>query len=439
MAPKDRSAGRNEHDDPAVLIRRVLAERAVFPLYQPIVDLATGNVVAVEALARGPAGSPLEFPDALFAAAVRAGVMPPLDQLCATRAMEIARDSGEEVPPLLFFNAEPAALNQPFTPELMAVVLSERPYRAVLEFTERALADHPAALLDIAAAVQRTDGALALDDVGADPLSLAFLPLIEPEVIKLDMHLLRDPYAPGTVATAATVGAHAERTGAVVLAEGIETEQDAVNARALGARWGQGWLFGRPGPLGAIAGRPMDRHARLRSPRPDLHLPEGTPFSMAAVRNHSRTGDQPMIDGLTGYLLSMAAEAGSHAVVLGAYPDPAAGRAWLPRLASLAGGVAFTGVVGPGPIAAAPHPVRMAVAPAGGPSAAETVLAVVGPHTAAALCVRPAPDGGVDFVLTHEPDLVYAIARMLMRRLDTAAGRPAQPVTGWADPATVAR
>nr|BFE81372.1 hypothetical protein GCM10020093_039730 [Planobispora longispora] len=100
------------------------------------------------------------------------------------------------MPPLVFLNAEPAALNHPYTPELLAVVHSERPYRAVLEFTERALADHPAALLNIAAGVQQTDGALALDDVGADPLSLAFLPLIEPEVIKLDMHLLRDPHAP---------------------------------------------------------------------------------------------------------------------------------------------------------------------------------------------------------------------------------------------------
>ncbi|GIH97329.1 EAL domain-containing protein [Planobispora siamensis] len=440
MAPKGRSAGCEGHDDPAALIPWLLAERAVSPLYQPIVDLSTGNIVGVEALARGPAGSPLEFPDALFSAAARAGMMPLLDQLCAARAMEIARDAGEGVPPLLFFNAEPAALNQPYTPDLLAVVLSERPYRAVLEFTERALADHPAALLNIAADVQWTGGALALDDVGADPLSLAFLPLIEPEMIKLDMHLLRDPYAPGTVATAAIVGAHAERTGAMVLAEGIESEQDVATARALGARWGQGWLFGRPGPLDALVGRPVDRHAQLRPPRPKLHLPDGTPFGIAAVRNHSRTGDQSMIDALTGYLLSTAAEAGSHAVVLGAYPDPAVGRAWLPRLASLADRVAFTGVVGPGPIAAAPHPVRMAVAPAGGPAATETVLAVVGPHTAAALCARPDPDDGVDFVLTHEPDLVHAIARMLMRRLDTAAERPAPTVIDrWADPAAVAR
>ncbi|GGK81637.1 hypothetical protein Ppa06_48430 [Planomonospora parontospora subsp. parontospora] len=419
MAPKNWSAGRDMRDDPATLILRVLDERAVFPLYQPIVDLTTRNIVGVEALARGPAGSPLEFPDALFAAATRAGVMPLLDQLCATRAMEIARDAEQEVPPLLFFNAEPAALNHPFTPELLAVALSERPYRAVLEFTERALADHPAALLDIAAAVQRTDGALALDDVGADPLSLAFLPLIEPEVIKLDMHLLRDPYATGTIATAAIVSAHAERTGAVVLAEGIETEDDAATARALGARWGQGWLFGRPGGLGALAGRPIDHYARLRSPRPNLHLPDGTPFSTAAVRNHSRVGDQTMIDGLIDHLLSLAASAGPHAVVLGAYPEPAVGRAWLPRLASLGDEVALVGVAGPGPIAAAPHPVRVAVTPAD----AETVLAVVGPHTAAALCVRPGAGDGVDFVLTHEPDLVHAISRMLMRRLDSAAER----------------
>ena len=62
------------------------------------------------------------------------------------------------------------------------------------------------------------------------------------------------------------VNAHAERTGAVVLAEGIETDEHLAMARALGATLGQGWLFGRPGPgaaPGLVAGelRPAGRGA----------------------------------------------------------------------------------------------------------------------------------------------------------------------------------
>ena len=410
--------------DLAGLIPQMLARRAIYPLYQPIVDLATRTLVGVEALARGPAGSPVEFPDALFSAAVRAGLMPQLDQLCAARSVEIARDAGEIVPPLLFINAEPAALNHPLTPDLVAAISSPRSFRLVLEFTERALATHPAALLDVAYGVHRGSGALALDDVGAEPLSLAFLPLIEPEVVKLDMHLLRAPHAAATIDTATTVCAYAERTGAMVLAEGIETEDDLVTAQGLGARWGQGWLFGRPGPLSALAGRPVHPYARLRTARPDLHLPTGTPFGLASIRHFGRSGGQQTVDGLTGHLMSLAAHAGPHAVVLGAFPDPAVGEGWLPGLTALADTAAFVGIVGPSLAGADPRGVRVATAPAAGPAGTETVLAVVGPHATAALCARPGPGDSLEFVLTHDPDLVHAVARLLFRRLGTVPERP---------------
>jgi EAL domain-containing protein (putative c-di-GMP-specific phosphodiesterase class I) len=440
MGSADGRAGFDPGDDAAALIPRVLAERAVFPLYQPIIELASRTVVAVEALARGPAGSPVEYPDALFAAATRAGLMPLLDQLCFARAVEIARKASHVVPPLVFINAEPAALNNTLTPELVAEVTAPRSFRIVMELTERALADYPAALLNIANRVHQGGGALALDDVGADPLSMAFLPLLEPEVVKLDMHLLRDPHAAHTVDTAAMASAYAERTGAVIVAEGIETEADLRTAQALGARWGQGWLFARPGPLSAFAGWPVHHSARLRAPRPELHQPAGTPFSLAAARNHSRTGNQNTLDALTEHLLRQARNTGSKAVVLGAYPDPATGQSWLPRLAPLANTAAFVGLIGPPLPSRHPHPVRMGTPPMDGPASAETVLAVVGPHAAVALIARPGADDEADFILTHERDLAHEVARMLLRRLDTAAERVELPaVQRWTSPSTVAR
>ncbi|WP_308167954.1 EAL domain-containing protein [Catellatospora tritici] len=426
-------------DAAAALIGRVLEQRAVFPLYQPIMDLATAMVVGVESLARGPAGTVVESPGALFAAAARAGLMPLIDQLCFTRAVEIAREAGEVAPPLVFINAEPAALNQPMTPALLAAVEAERPFRIVMEFTERRLAAHPAALLNIAAIARQGGDALALDDVGADPLSVALLPLLEPEVVKLDMHLLRNPHAPRTIETAAIVAAYAERTGAMVLAEGIETEHDLATARALGARWGQGWLFARPGPLSALADRPVDRHAALRASRPGaLQPPVASPFTMAAMRHQVRTGDQPMIDGLTGYLLSLAASIGPYAVVLGAYPNPTLGGAWLARLAHVSDAAAFVGVVGPALTDVDPHQVRMAAAAAADPADAETTLAVVGPQAAVALCARPGRGGGTEFVLTHDADLVHAVARTLMWRLGTALRLNESARRRYGQPATQA-
>ena len=70
----------------------LLAARDVCPVFQPIVDLGTGEPVAFEALARGPAGSPLAMPDLLFAAARGAGRVHELDRLCQRRALESALD-----------------------------------------------------------------------------------------------------------------------------------------------------------------------------------------------------------------------------------------------------------------------------------------------------------------------------------------------------------
>lgn len=393
---------------------QILAERAVFPLYQPIVDLVSRKIVGVEALARGPAGSALEFPDALFDAARAAGRLGELDQLCCARGLELARDGGPEVPPLVFINAEPAALTAQMTPDLLAVVGSPLPFRIVLEFTERALSDAPATLLDVADRVHAYGNAVALDDIGADPMSLAFLPMVEPEVVKLDMHLLRAPRDPGTQATAMAVSAFAERTGAMVLAEGIETEQDLAHALALGARWGQGWLFGRPGPLAALVGRPVDRSARLRPSQRGLHRPVGTPFALAATRNRVRRAEPRMVDAVADQVLAQAASAGPHTVVLCAPNGPGHPARWLPRIETVAGRAAYVGLV-------AEHPVSLSgvhsrLLDSTDPMAGETNLVIVDPRVCVALTIRGTGDE-VDFVLTQDRDLVQCIARMLMHQL----------------------
>ena len=84
--------------------------------------------------------------------------------------------------------------------------------------------------------------------MGADTRSLALMPVLRPDVIKLDLRLVQEHPTPEIAAIAGAVGAQAERSGAVVLAEGIETAEQAHYARALGATLGQGYfLAGRRG------------------------------------------------------------------------------------------------------------------------------------------------------------------------------------------------
>ncbi|HET9006074.1 MAG TPA: EAL domain-containing protein, partial [Actinomycetes bacterium] len=113
---------------------------------------------------------------------------------------------------------------------------------------ERAVAGDPARLLAIVSQARRAGWGVALDDVGAAPASLAVLPFVRPDLIKLDMRLLQGRTTAEAAHIVNTVRAQAERTDAVVIAEGIETIKHAREAVAAGATIGQGFLFGHPAP-----------------------------------------------------------------------------------------------------------------------------------------------------------------------------------------------
>jgi hypothetical protein len=323
----------------------------------------------------------------------------------------------------LFVNSDPGAFTRPPTPELRAAIDDPGPYRVVPEFTERALATNPTGLLDVARSVHQAGNALALDDVGAEPLSLALLPLIEPETVKLDMQLLRDLYSAHTITTAAGVGAFAERTGAAILAEGIEIDQDRVRALGLGATWAQGWLYGRPGPLDALAGRPINSHARLRPFQPGLHRPAGTAFTTAAARCPARLADIRTATAFVEHLLRDATLAGEYGVLLAHDDDPAGFTTWLSRFMHVAPSVGLAGMISSADNDDLPAGIRHATARPSHPGLPEAAVVMVSPDKLTALCIRyRQTPGDVDLILTHDAATVLELARMLLGHLGTRLG-----------------
>jgi EAL domain-containing protein (putative c-di-GMP-specific phosphodiesterase class I) len=173
------------------LLGQVLAHESIRTVFQPIVDLDRGVVVAYEALSRGPAG-PLESPDRLFAAARRSGQLARLDELCRRTALHSAVTAGIDAPLTLIVNVEPEVLDVAPLDELLE--LADRTpgrFEVVLEITERALAARPAELLATVERLRADGWRVALDDVGADDLSLAFMALLRPEVVQLDLALVQ--------------------------------------------------------------------------------------------------------------------------------------------------------------------------------------------------------------------------------------------------------
>jgi EAL domain-containing protein (putative c-di-GMP-specific phosphodiesterase class I) len=212
--------------------------------YQPIVDWRNRTIVAYEALVRcnDPA---LPNPGAIFSAAERLDRVHEVGRAIRAR-IALSLDS---LPPGrdLFINVHPSDLLDEtlYAPDSPLV---SNGGRIVLEVTERAPLDGRG---DIGGRVRRLRDLgfrVAVDDLGAGYAGLTYLTLLVPEVVKIDVALVRDIHRDeikrklvGSLATLC------RDLGMVVVAEGVETgeERDAVSG--LGCDLLQGYLFARPG------------------------------------------------------------------------------------------------------------------------------------------------------------------------------------------------
>jgi diguanylate cyclase (GGDEF)-like protein/PAS domain S-box-containing protein len=401
----------------------LLAGEGPRSVYQPIVDLEDGTVLAYEALARGPEGSRLERPDQLFGAAQAAGRLGELDWACRLAALRGAE--GLERPLRLFVNVEPESLATPCPEHLVAEwERAGRDVDVVVEITERALTARPADLLHLVGEIRARGWGVALDDVGADVRSLALMPLLRPDVIKLDLRLVHEQPSTEVAEIVNAVNAERERTGALVLAEGIESEEHLRTARALGATVGQGWYFGRPAPLPAVTPAPARPMAPVRTAEVLGGADEVSPYEVVRAEREVRRADKRLLLALSMHLEHQAGALGETAVILSAFQDA---ERFTPltfqRYTLLGADAAFVAALGVG-MASEPAPgVRGAELAAGDPLTGEWSVVVLGPHFAAALVAMDLGDEGpqmarrFDFALTYDRDLVIRAAGALMRRV----------------------
>jgi EAL domain-containing protein (putative c-di-GMP-specific phosphodiesterase class I) len=219
-------------------LRQLIEAGAIRTVFQPIVQLKSGEIVGYEALTRFTDGSsPLQR----FMEAERSGLAGELERACLASAVEAARHL--PAGPWMSVNLSPAAFGHL---RELAAVAAGTDRELVVEITERsAIDDYGAArrLLRRHLPAAR----LAVDDAGAGFASLRHIAELRPAIVKLDMGLVRNVHRdPAREALVAGMVHFAAASGCELVAEGIETEQERRALTRLGVALGQGFLLGRP-------------------------------------------------------------------------------------------------------------------------------------------------------------------------------------------------
>ena len=215
-------------------------------VFQPIVRLVDGRVVGHEALARF-AALPQQAPDRWFEDAEHAGLAAELELAALRRALSSYRATLADSDHTLHLNCAPKTLVQS---DLASELATYPLRRIVLELTEHHAVTDYARLRHVLAPLRAKGLRVAVDDAGAGYASMRHVLLLQPDIIKLDISLVRDIDSdPIKHALGSAVCVFAQQTGCTVIAEGVETPAEAQALRALGAQQAQGFYFGRPQAL----------------------------------------------------------------------------------------------------------------------------------------------------------------------------------------------
>jgi EAL domain-containing protein (putative c-di-GMP-specific phosphodiesterase class I)/DNA-binding NarL/FixJ family response regulator len=226
-------------------IRKALEdENALEMVFQPIVGLRDLKTVGAEALARF-AGPPRRAPNLWFAEAAAVGLRTELELLAAKKAVEALPELPDAV--YLTVNVSPVTLAKT---RFLKLVSETDPTRLMAEITEHApIHDYPR-LTGALGKLRALGMRLAIDDAGAGYSSLRHILELSPDLIKLDISLIRDIHRDRSKqALAAGLISFADKSGSSIVAEGIELSAEATTLVELGVEHGQGFFLGRPLPL----------------------------------------------------------------------------------------------------------------------------------------------------------------------------------------------
>jgi len=272
-------------------VRRLIDERGLSIVLQPIWDLGSQTLLGVEALTRPDPKYGFSNPAEVFDLAEQIGHMHELDELCVHSALaHVSPDLPETA--LLFLNLSPQTLDIDADGNDWFRELIDRsplaPGRVVIEVTERS-AGHSAAIVKSLSRLREQGFKLALDDVGTGNSGLEMLRKVGAEFVKIDHSIVRAATTERNArAVLMAMATYARQTGSFVIAEGIEDQEtldflSEIEDRDLRPgriiQGGQGYGFGRPSPKLPAKPPSLLPHAVLHTPPGGHQLPAGAPIA----------------------------------------------------------------------------------------------------------------------------------------------------------------
>ncbi|MEO9221779.1 MAG: EAL domain-containing protein [Mycobacteriaceae bacterium] len=224
--------------------------------YQPIVDLQDRRILGCEALLRWKAGSLGEIlPDEFIPVAEETGLIVPLGEwVLGEVAAQLAlwRCDGAVNDDFRFaVNVSVRQLTAGFADRVLTVLAAhDLPRKMIsLEITESVLLDDSRRFGQVLGELHHSGLWLTLDDFGTGYSSITYLQQLPLQALKVDRTFVPDlPESQTNLTLVSAIIAMGVSLGMIVVAEGIENEEQAQTLRALGAHRGQGYLFGRPMP-----------------------------------------------------------------------------------------------------------------------------------------------------------------------------------------------
>lgn len=244
---------RTDTDTSHLHLAKILSDRAIKTLFQPIISVKQNGVFAIEALSRGLAkdGYSLIPPNLLFSLPQSENELLMLDRLCRERAIETFVSLIHAQPSLLIaINIDASIINSATATSNHLFEISKReginPNNIIIEIIESRATDTDV-LMEFVSYYRDNGFLIALDDVGTGHSNLDRIPLLKPDIIKIDRSLISDIdsiFHKREIVKA--LKQMASKVGTMILAEGVEKKDEALVCMEIGIDCFQGFYFGRP-------------------------------------------------------------------------------------------------------------------------------------------------------------------------------------------------